>query len=41
MSNTISPMKLNHLSFPSHEPAGTAAFFETYFGFTIAPAEGH
>jgi catechol 2,3-dioxygenase-like lactoylglutathione lyase family enzyme len=41
MSNAISSMKLNHLSFPSHEPARTAAFFETYLGFTIAPAGGH
>lgn len=41
MSNTPFFMKLNHLSFPSHDPARTAAFFETYLGFTIAPAEGH
>lgn len=41
MSNTPFSMKLNHLSFPSHDPARTAAFFETYLGFTIAPAEGH
>jgi catechol 2,3-dioxygenase-like lactoylglutathione lyase family enzyme len=34
-------MKLNHLSFPSGDPAATAAFFETYLGFTIAPHPGH
>jgi len=39
MSNA--PMKLNHLSFPSHDPALTAAFFETYLGFAIAPSDGH
>ena len=41
MSNALFPMKLNHLSFPSHDPARTAAFFETYLGFSIAPADGH
>lgn len=41
MSNAIFSMKLNHLSFPSLEPARTAAFFETYLGFTLAPAAGH
>jgi catechol 2,3-dioxygenase-like lactoylglutathione lyase family enzyme len=41
MSNALFPMKLNHLSFPSDAPASTAAFFETYLGFTIAPAAGH
>lgn len=41
MSSTPFSMKLNHLSFPSHDPASTAAFFETYLGFTIAPAESH
>ena len=34
-------MKLNHLSFPSNDPARTAAFFEAYLGFTLAPASGH
>ena len=34
-------MKLNHLSFPSNDPARTAAFFETYLGFNLAPASGH
>ncbi len=41
MSNAFPPMKLNHLSFPSADPPRTAAFFETYLGFTIAPAAGH
>jgi catechol 2,3-dioxygenase-like lactoylglutathione lyase family enzyme len=41
MSTLLFPMKLNHLSFPSNDPASTAAFFETYLGFTIAPADGH
>jgi catechol 2,3-dioxygenase-like lactoylglutathione lyase family enzyme len=41
MSNTLFPMKLNHLSFPSHDPARTAAFFKTYLGFSIVPADGH
>ena len=41
MSNALFPMKLNHLSFPSHDPARTAAFFETYLGFSIAPVDGH
>lgn len=41
MSHMPSSMKLNHLSFPSRDPAGTAAFFESYLGFTIAPASGH
>lgn len=34
-------MKLDHLSFPSNDPSRTAAFFETYLGFTLAPASGH
>jgi catechol 2,3-dioxygenase-like lactoylglutathione lyase family enzyme len=41
MSHALVPMKLNHLSFPSHDPASTAAFFETYLGFTAASAPGH
>lgn len=41
MSRALSPMKLNHLSFPSSDPARTAAFFEAYLGFTIAPVSGH
>lgn len=41
MSHTLSPMKLNHLSFPSSDPARMAAFFEAYLGFTITPAKGH
>ncbi len=36
MTATFAPMKLNHLSFPSHEPSQTAAFFEKYLGFQIA-----
>lgn len=34
-------MKLNHLSFPSHDPARTAAFFERYLGFTLVLNAGH
>jgi catechol 2,3-dioxygenase-like lactoylglutathione lyase family enzyme len=41
VSNALPPMKLNHLSFPSADPARTAAFFETWLGFAIAPAAGH
>ncbi|MGH8112318.1 MAG: VOC family protein [Rhodanobacteraceae bacterium] len=41
MSHELFPMKLNHLSFPSTDPANTAAFFETYLGFTKSPAAGH
>jgi catechol 2,3-dioxygenase-like lactoylglutathione lyase family enzyme len=33
-------MKLNHLSFPSRDPARTAAFFETYLGFTATAMTG-
>lgn len=38
MSNTPSPMKLNHLSFPSHEPARTAAFFDVVIDQITADA---
>ncbi|MHB1056321.1 MAG: VOC family protein [Rhodanobacter sp.] len=41
MSRALFPMKLNHLSFPSSDPASTAAFFETYLGFTASPTPGH
>ncbi len=34
-------MKLNHLSFPSDDPASTSAFFERYLGFTIDMAGEH
>ncbi len=34
-------MKLNHLSFPSGDPASTTAFLERYLGFTIAMAGEH
>ncbi len=34
-------MKLNHLSFPSNDPASTSAFFERYLGFTIAMGGEH
>ena len=36
MTTTLAPMKLNHLSFPSFDPAQTSAFFEKYLGFRIA-----
>jgi len=36
MTETIQRMKLNHLSFPSADPAATARFFERHLGFTIA-----
>ncbi len=36
MTTTFAPMKLNHLSFPSQDPAQTAAFFAKYLGFQIA-----
>ncbi|WP_199243235.1 VOC family protein [Vitiosangium sp. GDMCC 1.1324] len=36
MTPTLAPMKLNHLSFPSHDPAQTSAFFAKYLGFSIA-----
>ena len=32
-----SPMILNHLSFPSRDPAATAAFFERQLGCTVTP----
>jgi catechol 2,3-dioxygenase-like lactoylglutathione lyase family enzyme len=38
MPTTFAPMKLNHLSFPSLDPARTSAFFEKYLGFTRSPA---
>lgn len=41
MSHALPSMKLNHLSFPSSDPARTAAFFEAYLGFTTAPVSGH
>jgi catechol 2,3-dioxygenase-like lactoylglutathione lyase family enzyme len=39
MSNNthLAPMKLNHLSFPSQDPAQTSAFFEKYLGFSRSP----
>ncbi len=40
MNTTPSPMKLNHLSFPSLDPAQTSAFFEKYLGFTRSPVGG-
>lgn len=36
MTTTFAPMKLNHLSFPSVDPAQTSAFFAKYLGFRIA-----
>ncbi|KAK6025397.1 glyoxalase family protein [Ostertagia ostertagi] len=36
-TTTLAPMKLNHLSFPSHDPAQTAAFFVKYLGFHASP----
>lgn len=40
-STPLAPMKLNHLSFPSLDPAKTSAFFEKYLGFRIALAGPH
>ena len=37
-TTTLAPMKLNHLSFPSLDPAQTSAFFVKYLGFTRSPA---
>lgn len=34
-------MKLNHLSFPSHDPAATAAFFHQWLGFATSPMQNH
>lgn len=36
-TTSLAPMKLNHLSFPSLDPARTSAFFEKYLGFTRSP----
>jgi catechol 2,3-dioxygenase-like lactoylglutathione lyase family enzyme len=33
---SLPALKLNHLSFPSNDPACTGAFFERYLGFTAA-----
>lgn len=42
MTDTIRAMKLNHLSFPSHDHAATAAFFQKHLGFDIsATMEGY
>lgn len=41
MTITFAPMKLNHLSFPSSDPAQTAAFFEKYLGFQVALSGKH
>ncbi len=38
---SLPSLKLNHLSFPSDDPARTAAFFERYLGFTIAMGGAH
>lgn len=40
MTTNSAPMKLNHLSFPSLDPAQTSAFFERYLGFTRSPVGG-
>ena len=41
MTTNFATMKLNHLSFPSLDPAQTSAFFEKYLGFTIAMSGPH
>jgi catechol 2,3-dioxygenase-like lactoylglutathione lyase family enzyme len=33
--------KLNHLSFPTHDAAGTAAFFEKFLGCDVSAAGDH
>lgn len=39
MTPDLPIMKLNHLSFPSHDPAQTAAFFGRYLGFRVEPGD--
>jgi catechol 2,3-dioxygenase-like lactoylglutathione lyase family enzyme len=36
LTASIKSMKLNHLSFPSADPAATAEFFTRHLGFTVA-----
>ncbi len=36
MTPSTTSMKLNHLSFPSSDPAATADFFKRHLGFTIS-----
>nr|WP_309568809.1 VOC family protein [Paraburkholderia sp. BL6669N2] len=40
MTDIMTAMKLNHVSFPSSDVSATAAFFEDHLGWTVAAREG-
>ncbi len=40
MTETTMTMKLNHMSFPTHDLPATAGFFEKYLGFTVSSKIG-